>query len=64
MSKAAKRQTVHVRVGRRSLDEIGADFIGKWKALEAGEDIQEATIRFHSLEAKGIRCSYKTSMKT
>jgi len=51
MSKATKRQTVNVRVGRRSLDEIGTDFVGKWKALEAGEEIQETTIRFHSLEA-------------
>ncbi|MBS4047890.1 MAG: hypothetical protein KG075_16205 [Alphaproteobacteria bacterium] len=51
MSKAAKTQRVTVRVGRRSLDQIGADFIGKWKALEAGEDIRETTIRFDSLEA-------------
>lgn len=51
MSKAAKGQTVTVRVGRRSLDQIGADFVGKWKALEAGEEIRETTIRFHSLEA-------------
>ncbi|MFN3399848.1 MAG: hypothetical protein ACK4Z4_05865 [Ferrovibrio sp.] len=51
MSKAEKTQRVTVRVGRRSLDQIGADFIGKWKALEAGEDIRETTIRFDSLEA-------------
>lgn len=51
MTKAAKAQTVNVRVGRRSLDEIGAEFVAKYKAIEAGQKIRETTIRFHSLEA-------------
>jgi predicted transcriptional regulator len=51
MTKAAKAQTVNVRVGRRSLDEIGAEFVAKYKAIDAGQKIQETTIRFHSLEA-------------
>ena len=51
MTKAANAQTVNVRVGRRSLDEIGAEFVAKYKAIEAGQKIRETTIRFHSLEA-------------
>ena len=47
-----KKPKVQARmsVAPRSLEEIGATFLDKWKAIERGEHIEEVSLHFHNLE--------------